>query len=277
MYRVLAIIFTLLAFASCEKKTDWPIQKQELSQVVVDGIITDEFKTQSIRIMYSFDTLNQTPSPVDNAEIIVSGNGNVYHFHELTGNPGTYLSDLQFSGIVGQDYSLLVTISDRVYSAKASMESGTDTFISAKYEQDPSSGLFHFYWGSDPYTPLMPAMYVLLLDWSHVAGYSTMDSATTHARLLYYSLPTLDVSQLFAPAMETVKFPAGTKIIERRYSLTKEYAAYIRALLLETTWQGGYFTTASANVPSNLSSGALGYFAACSISSRTEVVNGSVK
>jgi hypothetical protein len=273
MPRIIVLFLTLFMLASCEKKTEWALDEQPTHPVVVDGIITDELKTQSIRLMFAYDTLNTIPVPVTGAEVIVSGNSKVYHFHEQSGNHGNYLSDIQFSGVIGQEYSLLITVSNKVYSAKASMESGPTSFESARYSKEASTGLCQFYWVADPYSLENPAMYELQLDWSKVQGYQQLDSAETHAKLLYYSLPTLDVSEIFAPAMEKVKFPAGTLIIERRYSLTKDYAAYIRALLLETTWQGGFFTTASANVPTNLSSAALGYFTASSVTEKSSIAN----
>jgi hypothetical protein len=273
MPRIIVLFLTLLILASCEKKTEWTLDEQPTHPVVVDGIITDELKTQSIRIMFAYDTLNAIPVAVTGAEVIVSGNGKVWHFHEQFGNPGNYLSDLKFAGAVGQEYSLLVTVSNKVYSAKARMDSGLSTFESARYSKEATTGLCQFYWVADPYSLEAPAMYEVLLDWSKVAGYQDADTVNTHAKLLYYTLPTLDVSEIFAPAMEKVKFPVGTIIVEQRYSITKDYAAYIRALLLETTWQGGFFTTASANVPTNLSSGALGYFAACSVTQKISIAH----
>jgi len=274
MIRFTIIFLTLLTLLSCEKKAEWTLQQQLEHQVVVDGIITDELKKQSIRITLSCDTLNQEPSPVTGAEVIVSGNGKVYHFHEKVASPGFYESDKLFAGVAGLEYSLLVTISDKVYTAKAKLGSGQDTFDAFTYVRNPSSNLFQVARVPDAYTIMTPVMYELLIDWSKVPGYSEADSASTHAKLLYYALPTLDVSEIFAPTMEKIKFPAGTIITERRYFLTNEYAAYIRALLLETTWQGGYFTTAAANVPTNLSSGAIGYFAACVVTTRTVIVHG---
>jgi hypothetical protein len=80
-------------------------------------------------------------------------------------------------------------------------------------------------------------------------------------------LPTLDVSQIFSPEMEKVSFPAGTIINERRYSLTPEHAEFFRELLLETNWTGGLFSLSNANVITNLTEGAIGYFGVCSVTS----------
>ena len=87
----------------------------------------------------------------------------------------------------------------------------------------------------------------------------------TSARLLYYTLPTIDVSEIFAPGIQTIYFPSGTYITEKKYSITREHAEYIRALLLESKWQGGLFDTEHANLPTNMSNGAIGFFGACGV------------
>ena len=106
-------------------------------------------------------------------------------------------------------------------------------------------------------------MWEVLLDWSHVAGYEQKDSLQTHARMLFYTLSTLDVSEIFAPRVEGVFFPAGTILTENSYSLTTDFAEYIREMLLETQWQGGFFNSARANVGTNIEGGGAGFFAVC--------------
>jgi hypothetical protein len=84
-------------------------------------------------------------------------------------------------------------------------------------------------------------------------------------------LPTLDVSQMFAPAMETVLFPKGTIITEKRYSLSTQHAAFIRALLAETNFQGGLFNSVPSNLPVNLSNNGIGFFGASAVTIKTRV------
>jgi hypothetical protein len=115
-------------------------------------------------------------------------------------------------------------------------------------------------------------MWEVLLDWSKVPGYQQTDSTKCKARLLFYTLSTLDVSEIFAPTVEKVSFPAGTTINEIRYSMTPEYAEFIREVLLETQWQGGLFNTIPSNVPTNLSSGGIGFFAVCGVYSISQTV-----
>jgi hypothetical protein len=80
------------------------------------------------------------------------------------------------------------------------------------------------------------------------------------------------VNNIFGPAKDTIYFPAGTKIIRRKYSLSKEHQDFIRTLLIETEWRGGIFDVQQGNVLTNISNGARGFFAACMVLSDTTVV-----
>jgi hypothetical protein len=140
-------------------------------------------------------------------------------------------------------------------------------FSVLKYIKDKNNGLYHITWVAENYNPQYYAMYEILLDWSSVTGYQSLPADSCKARLLYYTLPTLDVSEVFAPEKQKINFPAGTIIREKRFSLTHDHAEFIRALLSETNWSGGLFDCSHANLPTNLSDGAAGYFGACAVDS----------
>jgi hypothetical protein len=80
-------------------------------------------------------------------------------------------------------------------------------------------------------------MYEVLLDWSAIEDMKSF-SSETHARLLYYSLPTVDVSEVLPPADEAIYFPAGTLLQETRYSFNRGACRFSEAMLSETTWKG---------------------------------------
>jgi hypothetical protein len=271
MKKISVLLIMLSFLTSCEVITDWTLQKPEQEFIIITGIITNELKHQEITITRPIRDLNQQADGVTDATVLVSSNQLAYTFSEDSARPGVYVSDSAFAGIENSTYSLLVQSGAEVYSAKALLESAYTDFEMIQPQQ-VSEGLFRI--GAIPaaYNPTLPAMYEILLDWSAAPGYSDAKPETCKACVYYYSLPTIDVSEVFAPGAEKVHFPAGTKITERRYSLTQEHAAYYRALLLETTWQGGYFITATANVPTNLSAGALGYFGACAVVQKQAIV-----
>jgi hypothetical protein len=272
-----SIVFTglLSVFYSCVKEAEWYKTANPDKEIAVECLITDELRNHVITLTEPVNTVNEEYRGISGAEVIVTVDSNIYHFQEMSGNQGNYISDLPFEGKPGKEHSLLIDYDGKIYSAKTTMISWEGYFGSSSYSLAREGNLYKIVWQTSPYDPTYAVMFELLLDWSHVAGYETADSSDTHARMFSYTLPTLDVSEIFAPTAQIVKFPAGTLIVEHRYRLTPHYAAYIRALLLETSWQGGFFPSASANVPTNLSAGAVGFFGASSVISQIRVA-GSV-
>jgi hypothetical protein len=264
------LLLTVLLLGSCEKETALNTQFTDGDKIVVEGLITSELKKQQIRLTRPYAEPNSTPGAVSGAAILVSSNEDVYRFSEDSARPGYYFSDVEFAGQAGKNYSLFISNNNTVISAKATMVQGTD-FVFMRYVRNNKTNLFRIIWIANPYNAQRPAMYEILLDWSMVAGYELADPETTKARLLYYTLPTLDVSQIFAPEMESILFPPGTLITENRYSLTLEHAEYIRALLSETNWQGGLFNSVPANLPTNVSNNGIGYFGASVVTTKSEI------
>ena len=260
MRKTIFYIFLLLLIA-CEKQVDWNIQKSDKTFVVVDGTITNEKKAHEIRLSKTVNELNALPEMISGATIILSNADSTWMLTEQIDNKGVYNTKNNFFAKPNFVYNLLISIDGNVYSAKSQLKP-ISPMTRLRYARNIYyPNLFNITWIANAYNANHPAMYEILLDWSDVAGYKYLDPALCKARLFYYSLPTIDVSQIFAPEMERILFPAGTKIIERKYSLNDDHAEFIRAMISETTWKGGYFDSAPANVPTNLSEGALGFFA----------------
>jgi hypothetical protein len=264
MKKILKIILPFVLFTGCQKEVSWPIQDQNLNLVIVDGILTDENKIQSVKIYYSVNQLNDTVRPVTSAIVMISNEDSAWNLTEQKGKPGTYVTPHTFPALIGKNYTLHVFKDDKLYTAKASMEPGKE-FRELQYSKNDDGDLYHLEWVADAFNTDQPAMWEILIDWSKVPGYEHVDSSLCLARLKYYTLPTLDISEIFAPEMESVSFPAGTLITEKRYSLTPEHAQFLRAMLLETNWQGGLFDSAPANGITNLGGGAFGFFGVCAV------------
>jgi hypothetical protein len=271
MRKIALFLFMLLSVTGCIKEVNWPVKQDGESFIVVNAILTDEGKAQSISIAWPVQQLNQEALPVSGATVIVSNEDSTWQFEENPGMPGGYISPQGFLAVTGKNYTLFISYSNKIYSAKASMVEGT-AFKELQYAKNTEDDLYHIDWVASAFSAEKAAMWEVLLDWSEVPGFEQADTNSTKARLLFYTLPTLDVSEIFAPEMEQVSFPAGTTITEKRYSLTTEHAEFARELLLETNWAGGFFNVASANVISNLSAGAKGYFGICSVTSLSIIV-----
>jgi len=264
MKKLVKVFLLFIILSACQKETDWPIADSNLNLVIVDGILTDENKVQSVKVCYSVNQLNDTALPVTAANVMISNEDSAWTLTEQPGKPGTYITKYAFPALAGKNYTLHIFKDDKQYSAKASMVPGKE-FKPLQYVRNDGDGLYHLEWVAEAFDPEQPAMWEILTDWSKVPGYEKIDSSLCTAKLKYYTLPTLDVSEIFAPEMESISFPAGTIITEKRYSLTEEHAQFLRAMLLETNWQGGLFGSTPANGITNLGGGAFGYFGVCSV------------
>ncbi|MEA3477156.1 MAG: hypothetical protein U9R60_03185, partial [Bacteroidota bacterium] len=151
-----------------------------------------------------------------------------------------------------------------IISANATMVPGS-FFNPLVYKKNSDNDWYHVDYVASAFDTENSSKWEVLIDWTQVPGFEHADPDTCRARMLFYSLPTLDVNQIFAPEVEKISFPAGSIITQRRYSLTTEHASFVRDLLLESTWQGSLFPVANANAGSNLSEGGVGYFGVCDL------------
>ncbi|MEI7982506.1 MAG: hypothetical protein WCI71_12705 [Bacteroidota bacterium] len=271
MGKIFWITAILLIMLGCVKETSIAPKGPASLKVCVDAIITDEPGLQSVILTFPVTQLNALPVPVTGATVLISNEDSSWNLNEQPVGSGKYNSLSSFYARLQKNYTLLIGYGDRIYSAKAGMLPGT-AFPELTYVKNDGNDLFHVDWVANAFSTENAAMWELLIDWSKVPGFAQLDSAATHARLLFYTLPTLDVSEVFAPQMEMISFPAGTKITERRYSITAEHAAFVREMLLETNWAGGLFNEAAANVTTNLSDGACGFFGVCAVTSLSVTV-----
>lgn len=267
---LLYLLLTVSVLSGCEEQNDWAGNGLSDSSIVVEGMITSETEYQTVYLTKVSTIPGITPEVVSGAGVLVSSPDELYEFTEDPEQPGTYRSKIRFAGKQLRTYTLLINHNNNVITAKATMPVGRE-FVFLRYVKYGSTGLFRLVWVANTYNANRLAMYEVLLDWSMVDGYEHLPYEETHARLLYYTLPTLDVNQVFAPSSEMVLFPPGTHITEKRYSITESHAAFLRALLSETNWQGGLFNVASANLPTNLSNNARGYFSACAVTTKTDI------
>jgi hypothetical protein len=254
------------------KQVNWEIAGGASNLVAVDGILTNERTTQTIVINHPVNSLNNTAIPISGATVLIHTADSTWSLTESPSGSGKYKTPSTFIALMNKTYTLNIYSGNSVYSAKASMAAGM-TFTQLTYSQNDKDTLFHIDFVASAFSSTQPAMWEVLLDWSKVPAYHKADSSKCKARLLFYTLPTLDVSEIFAPVVEQVSFPAGTRITERRYSLSPPHAEFIREMLLETSWQGGLFPTAAANVSTNLSSGAMGFFGVCAVNELSLIVN----
>lgn len=263
-------ILFLWALNSCEKPIDWEIDYMQDETIVVDAVLTNEFTHQKIYLSYPLDSLNAKPKPVTDATVWVKTNQNMMPFSHSDTLAGLYTSALPVAATVDRTYELVILLNEKEYRAQAYMEPVFPATQPAFVFNQPV-GRYAIQWNNDAYSPFEQAMYEAIISWEHLRGYDHPDSINK-AHLMHYTFNTIDVSnQIFPQNKERAFFPAGSIAYLTKYSLTTEYAAYLRGLVAETQWQGSLFETSRGNPPGNID-GAHGFFAACAVLRDTVIV-----
>lgn len=269
MKNIFLIILSVLIFASCERESEWPTDQGTLPDIVVEAMLTNEIKHHEVILSLPVSSANENPVMVSNALIDIINNSIVYSFSEDPANPGHYFSDSAFAGIPGQTYELYFKSSaGRVWAATDKMPSANIFSPLSITLINTEDSLYKISFVCQNYDPSEYAMYEISLDWSGVSGYDTVENK---AVLYYYTLGSLDMGEVLQTDLESVIFPKGTLIKERRYSISESYAKWLREILIETQWNNGIIVSQPGNANSNIQSFsdsrfvAAGFFSACSV------------
>ncbi len=271
MIRFLLIFILSVVFVSCEKSINWDFDDNKINTIVVDGIIINVRKAHAIRITKPVSSLNEKPEPVSGAVVRLYNGDFVDTLKEQAKFPGLYFTDTTYRAVLNKTYRLRVDYAGKSYEAFARMIP-VSPFRKLSYAYDENKNMFYIDSVAESFSSKESAMYEIIIDWSHLPEYQNKPLIDKTAIVYYYTLKTIDISQVFAPEKERVYFPAGARILERKYSLAPQHADFIRSLLSETEWRGGYFDVSQANVHTNISNGGLGFFGVCTVTRDTLTV-----
>ncbi|MEM9324477.1 MAG: DUF4249 domain-containing protein [Bacteroidota bacterium] len=112
MNRYLLILFVLVA---CQEPFEPPLLEGQAA-IVVDGVVTDEFKAHEVTLSRSSPLDTVLEVPVSEASVqIVENDERVFTLSEFT--PGRYRSTFPFSGTIGSSYQLRLEIEGQQYES----------------------------------------------------------------------------------------------------------------------------------------------------------------
>ncbi len=264
--------FFILFLSSCEKAFDWQYQNENSKILIVEGIITNENKTQTVNLSWVRANPNDADIPVTNADVSVKIAGVTYLYSHDSLNPGLYKSQQAFIGVVDVPVSIKIIVDGVTYTGYDKMIPVT-TSQRVKFKQvSTTDTLYEVTNVSGTLSSTEQAMWEINIDWSFLPAYQNKPADSCKARLYYYDLKTIDVSEVFAPAKQTLEFPKGATVVQTKYSLSYRHAEFIRSMLLETEWRGGMFDVSPGTVFTNINGGAVGFFGASSVFKHTFLV-----
>ncbi len=255
-----AIFFILSA---CQEKVDWELETENELRLVVDAKLTNEKRAHEVKLSLPVYEINGISRPVSGAEVAFHDGDQYIYLAEDPIRPGVYLTDPDVQGVEGKTYALLIQIDEYEFWGLARMEGLTPIQYPRYYRVSENPDLYELYFGGSD----APSLMKLELDWSAVAGYKELPDEHNHAIIFgyYFSALTVDANELFASNHDHVRFPPGTIVTITKESLSDGYQEFLRGMLSETTWNGGLFDVKPGDPFTNLSTGAIGYFAVSSV------------
>lgn len=284
------ILFTLpLCLTSCIEQLEWKHGESASGRLVVEGSITTERKAHQVLLSRTQPAIvEELPEPVSNAVVTIDDGNVTFELNEIS--PGRYVTADTVMGKVGNIYHLIIQLDNEQFEAYAELQksepvepitiSKWDINLPQATEYDYFQFLFRDNFGSPmpykyeviteidpdiknhyPSTWTAPQWIQFILD----RYQSTNDPVVSDS--IYYLHPGLEPPAIFAYGESNeARLAYGSKVTEKFYSMTPEHYAYVRAVLSETEWRGlGPFGYQPANVPTNISNDALGYFSASDV------------
>lgn len=250
------LIFLLGVFISCEEEANIPFDSENTNLLAVEAVVTNENINHVIRLTLPYQKQNGTSVPVNSAVISISdGTSSIV----LTpGDSGRYFTP-KMRFVSGRTYSLTINFNGKQYSAHDSSVP-VESLGALSYANVGGGYRINFF-----DTGSQPNYIEYTIDWTNTPSCVS----ACKAKIFYYDLKTVDANELFKPEKTDFVFPSQSTIIRRKFSTSDKYRSYLRSMLSETQWRGNVFDVQRDNAPSNLSEGAIGFFAVSTVVSDT--------
>lgn len=271
-----ALVLLLSAAWGCTEDIDLKLNTT-YKRLVVEGVLTSDTVVQSVRLTFSGDYYDNKPSQgVSGAVVTLNANGETTLLSESTETAGLYVTPDKFFGIPGVTYSL------KIENVDVDNNGTPETYVAASTMPQlvPIDSVrigFHKIWklwqvllyARDPGDVENYYMFRVFRNDSLVSDAfsevslgddSFFDGNYANGSWVY----ALDAEK------EEENLTVNDKVKLEMYNIDKPFFKFLSALQEETSPRNPLFSGAPANVPGNISNGALGIFAACAIS-RAEV------
>jgi hypothetical protein len=256
----------------CTEKINIKLDNNQ-PHLVVEGMVTNEATVQTIRLSSTTDYFYTQVAPaVTQAKVTLYNDKTSVTLIENPANSGNYVTPSIYTGIPGTKYTLNIELQSaiggqKIYSASETMPKG--------YSPDSIKMLYHPDWEKSGFWETQ----LFLQDPPEINFYSFR--AFRNDTLVTDTLSNVRISDdkfynnRYVRGMPTVfwnqghkseKVNVGDKIKLQVGSITKEYYTFLDELKQEVNPKNPLFSGPSANVSTNISNGAYGYFSVCAMS-----------
>lgn len=267
MKKIILIIFLSLIFIGCEEIIDVELDNAE-SQIVIEATVSDKPENNRVIITKSTDFYQPGQyEKISGAEVVVTElNGESYIFTE--NSKGEY-TNINLVAKIGKEYSINVNYNNTSYSAKSVMkpqlEMDSIAVISEKRPfRDEPFYEYHVYFQDNPEMEDF-ARFKLYFDGVVKNGIFRYDDRLTDGNYI-------DFWQFFFEPDDDIK--PGVEVTIELLTIDKASFEYLNTLrrVLASSTGGPFGSTSPSNPNTNWNNGALGYFSAFSIDSKSVII-----
>ena len=278
---ILIFLIPALFIYGCTEEIDLKL-KGTAPHLVVEGVITTDTMFQYVRLTRSGDFFaDKVMPPVNGAKVTLSDGTNSIELNETTAQSGYYITPFDYYGVPGRNYTLTIENVDidndgksETYKAESYMhpvtsvdsvkivyEGSWDFWKVLLYAYEPPGNVPDYYMFSlmvndTLYTDQLTE--VTIFDDRFIDG-EYANGVWVHS---------------FYNDDEDYALNVGDTVTLRMSNITENFYNYVLALQEETRTSIPLFSGPPANLPGNISNGALGYFTAISNSYGTTVFTG---
>lgn len=266
---IMSSLLPFLIFSGCQKVINVDLN-EVAPRIVIEGLVTDRRGPYAVTISKSGSYFNQPVlQTVSGAQAIITDDfDNVDSLTEK--GPGIYMTS-RIRGVPGRTYTLKVLSENQEYSGTSTMLNhvvidslklvkGESQRIEFGGNNQPDSRLEIHCFFRDPPEKNYYRIKVFKNDSINTENYRLYDDQYTNGRITE-----LRVSHADAGATYKIEL----------FSLDKQTYGYYRTME-DLLYSNPFFGSTPANPNSNLSNGALGYFGACAVSSKTIIITDSL-
>lgn len=250
----LNIFLITLAFSACKEKVT--IEMQDANPLlVVEGELTTETDSSFVRLSLSSNYYTATePTMVKTAQVSVNG---VPFFFDPTKN--LYKPELGYVGKTDSTYNLLISYDSKIYTSTAKLERmfRVDSFFQTWKEAEGflPAGYSVSYAGYDD-RPLIKYTYFV----NGKVDSATQQDSFARQRVLWDNSQT-PANKQYVFEVPFARFKSGETYLAIFRSVDKNMYDFIRETNSQNPNIPGPFQTPPTNLPTNITGGALGYFA----------------
>ena len=252
----------MVSIVACTEKIDVELD-DTYTRLVVEAYITDEAKNHIVKLTKTTDYFYNKPAPVvEGAKITISDGQNIFNLTEK--EPGIFQTG-KVAGEIGETYTLKIELLEEINGQKnytatdKLMPVGTIDSIGIEYIDSWKVWEIRLYANEPPTTDFY------MFNWmkNNILITDTINEVHVSDDKFFNGSYSNGVGVgWFEEEREDENLHPGDTVTLIMSTITEEYADFVWEIQDETGYQSPLFSGPQANISSNISNGALGYFAA---------------